>query len=131
MCGVDDEYSHGLANDLRAAPARLVRISDQTRSRAEADFWPENGWLWQAGARRFDLASARALPGGHNAENIAAALAVADHLGIERDVSAQAVASFTGLPHRQSLVAEAGGVAWVDRRKPPTPTLPRARFGLL
>jgi UDP-N-acetylmuramoylalanine--D-glutamate ligase len=66
---------------------------------------------------RFDLASAPALPGGHNAENIAASLAVAEYLGVAREIAAKAVQSFAGLPHRQSLIAYALGVAWIDDSK--------------
>jgi len=50
------------------------------------------------------------LPGGHNQENIAAAVAVADTAGVRRSVSRQAVAGFRGLPHRLEKVATVRGV---------------------
>jgi len=121
VVGVDDEYSRNIARDRAHGPARLVRISEHPRAEAVADclpdLWPENDTLFDSDGPRFDLASAPALPGGHNAENIAASLAVAEYLGIARDVAAEAVRGFEGLPHRQCLVAESNGVSWIDDSK--------------
>ena len=120
VCGVDDELSCALAHQLAGREARLIRISDhspQTDAATPPDLWPEAGQLYDRGLPRLELSTARALPGGHNAENIAASLAVCDHLGIAPAITAEAVASFPGLPHRQSLIAEAGGVAWIDDSK--------------
>ncbi|NHO32199.1 UDP-N-acetylmuramoyl-L-alanine--D-glutamate ligase [Acetobacter fallax] len=58
-----------------------------------------------------------ALPGAHNAENACAALAMALKLGVARGVLADGIGSFGGLAHRQKLVAELDGVAFVDDSK--------------
>ena len=56
------------------------------------------------------MAEAPALPGSHNAQNAAAAAALAAFLGAPR-------AAVPGLPHRQRLVASQDGVAFVDDSK--------------
>jgi UDP-N-acetylmuramoylalanine--D-glutamate ligase len=57
------------------------------------------------------------LRGRHNAANALAALALADAAGIARSGSLSALKGFAGLPHRCALVAEFGGVSWIDDSK--------------
>ena len=116
VAGVDDDDTRAIAAMLADGPAKLIRISERARATATSDFWPENGFLIGPGLR-FDLATAPALPGNHNAENIAAAIAVCDHLGVPRADTLGGVQSFPGLPHRQRIVAHADGVIWVDDSK--------------
>jgi UDP-N-acetylmuramoylalanine--D-glutamate ligase len=70
--------------------------------------------------RVLDLAAAPALPGAHNAQNAAAAYALARHLGVAPDTIAAAMRSFPGLPHRQERVGAAGGVLFVNDSKATT-----------
>ncbi len=63
------------------------------------------------------LSRAKALPGRHNAQNIAAALAAVRVLGVGVRVAADAIASFGGLAHRQELVGELGGVRFINDSK--------------
>jgi UDP-N-acetylmuramoylalanine--D-glutamate ligase len=63
------------------------------------------------------LRAARALPGAHNAQNAAAAAAMARHLGVGEDAIAEAIRTFPGLAHRQELVAEKGAVRFVNDSK--------------
>ncbi len=57
------------------------------------------------------------LPGRHNRENLMAALLAALELGIPFDEAAKAAASFQGVPHRIELVAEHGGIRFVNDSK--------------
>tara|TARA_R110002124_G_scaffold90865_1_gene231645 strand:- start:906 stop:2330 length:1425 start_codon:yes stop_codon:yes gene_type:complete len=63
------------------------------------------------------LSRARALPGRHNAQNIAAALAAVRVLGIGSRVAAAAIESFGGLAHRQEEVGMLGGVRFINDSK--------------
>jgi UDP-N-acetylmuramoylalanine--D-glutamate ligase len=58
-----------------------------------------------------------ALQGGHNALNVAAALAAIRPFAIDPGVVAEVLASFRGLPHRMVLVRDRGGVRFYDDSK--------------
>ena len=57
------------------------------------------------------------LQGKHNAENVMAALAVADELGLAWDSVAPAIAAFQAPPHRCEKVAEIDGVLYLNDSK--------------
>lgn len=63
-----------------------------------------------------------ALQGPHNAQNVAAAMAVARALSISDDVVGRALVTYPGLPHRMERVAEKNGVLFVNDSKATNPT---------
>lgn len=62
------------------------------------------------------------LQGPHNAQNAAAATAVARALGLDDAVIEAALRTYPGLPHRMERVAERGGVLFVNDSKATNPT---------
>lgn len=64
----------------------------------------------------------------HDVANALAAIATARHGGARLDAMAATLAGFVGLPHRVSVVGEAGGVRFVDDSKA---TVPHATLAAL
>ena len=95
VIGVDDPDSRDMAAWLGSRPARVVLIS-----RAEVP-----------------LAAGPTLPGAHNAQNAAAATAMARFFGVRDDVIAAALLSFPGLPHRQQRIVTIDGVTFINDSK--------------
>ncbi len=111
VIGVDDTFSRDMA-DAVAGP-KVVRVSGGRR----ADVWVANGILMDRDGPILPMAEARALPGSHNAQNAAAAAALAAGLGLPREAIARGIVSFAGLPHRQQRVATVDGVGYIDDSK--------------
>jgi UDP-N-acetylmuramoylalanine--D-glutamate ligase len=82
-----------------------------------ADLWCDNGVLRDHVGPILRMADAAALPGAHNAQNAAAASAMALKLGVTREDIARAITSFPGLAHRQQLVGSRKGIAFVNDSK--------------
>ncbi len=108
VVGIEDDLSRAMAAELQA-----VTIAGQRR----ADFWADGTLLQDKTGVIVDLAQARALPGAHNAQNAAAASAMALHLGLSRAEIAAGIISYPGLPHRQEDVGSIAGVRFINDSK--------------
>ena len=108
VVGTDDDASRAIAADRGA-----ITVSGEH----PADIWADHGMLRATGGQILNMAEAPTLPGAHNAQNAAAAAAVAQHLGVDRAVIADGIRSFPGLPHRQQVVATVDGIRYVDDSK--------------
>jgi UDP-N-acetylmuramoylalanine--D-glutamate ligase len=94
VIGVDDAESRAMADEL-ATPTRIVRISsDDIRN-----------------------LKAKALPGAHNAQNAAAATALARALAVSDSAITEGIATFPGLPHRQAEIADIDGIRFINDSK--------------
>jgi UDP-N-acetylmuramoylalanine--D-glutamate ligase len=113
VIGIDDAGSRAMADWLRGRPARLVTVS----GKVHADLWSHNAILRDAAGPIADLTVARALPGAHNAQNAAAAAAVAFELDVSRADVAAGILSYPGLPHRQQRIGEIDGIAFINDSK--------------
>ncbi|MFP1644068.1 UDP-N-acetylmuramoyl-L-alanine--D-glutamate ligase [Pontitalea aquivivens] len=124
IIGVDEPEGVFLANQLATGPEddRVIRIS---AARKLGDYgwsiFARKGFLaeWRKGRQvaAIDLREVRGLPGAHNHQNACAAYAACRTLGLApREIEA-AFHSFAGLPHRSQLVAERGGVRFVNDSK--------------
>jgi UDP-N-acetylmuramoylalanine--D-glutamate ligase len=95
VIGVDDADSRDMAAWLDQRPAAVARVSG-----AESP-----------------LASGPALPGAHNAQNAAAATAMARYFGVSDAVITEGLRSFPGLPHRQQRIVTVEGITFINDSK--------------
>ncbi|MFT9257884.1 MAG: UDP-N-acetylmuramoyl-L-alanine--D-glutamate ligase [Acetobacter sp.] len=112
VIGMDDALCTALAATLAKGPARCETISG---SNPACSYYGQDGAIWHDGVAVAQPGPA--LPGTHNAQNAAAALAMAHFLGVADAQAAQGVLSFPGLPHRQQRVAQCAGVTFIDDSK--------------
>lgn len=75
-----------------------------------------SAWLMHGSHPLMPAAAVRA-PGRHNQANALAALAMGHHFGLPLDAMRAVLERFPGLPHRCELVAEQGGVRWINDSK--------------
>ncbi|PWE34062.1 UDP-N-acetylmuramoyl-L-alanine--D-glutamate ligase [Maritimibacter sp. 55A14] len=124
VIGVDEPEGCFLAGQLAEAPGdlRVIRISAGRKLGGPGwSVHARKGFLaeWRKGAQvgSCDLREMPGLPGAHNHQNACAAWAVMRALGLgPREIEA-GLRGFAGLPHRSQLVAEAGGVRFVNDSK--------------
>jgi UDP-N-acetylmuramoylalanine--D-glutamate ligase len=100
----------------------VIRISSgQKLGGAGWSVFARKGFLSETRKARqtasIDLRQIAGLPGAHNHQNACAAYAAARALGLSPKGIETALHSFAGLPHRSQLVAEAGGVRFVNDSK--------------
>ncbi|MGR3540716.1 MAG: UDP-N-acetylmuramoyl-L-alanine--D-glutamate ligase [Hasllibacter sp.] len=123
VIGVDEAEGRFLAMRLSEGPSddRVIRVS---AGRPEGPGWTvasARGFLAERRKGRqvasIDLRDIPGLPGAHNHQNAAHAFAACRALGLgPREIEA-GLRDFPGLPHRSQLVAEIGGVRFVNDSK--------------
>ncbi len=119
VVGVDDEASLALFHAVREAGRRVV-IPVSVRGDVAGGVHVEEGRLYDAMEGKSVLVgnlNTPTLPGAHNAQNAAAAYAVARILGIDPAEALEAMRSYPGLPHRQQMIRALGGVSYVNDSK--------------
>jgi UDP-N-acetylmuramate--alanine ligase len=106
----------GVRRALAGCPSRLVRYGEGD----DLDVSVSNVEVQGGRARAIITLGGRgapvtlSVPGRHNLVNAAAAIAVADRLGIQPDEAARALGTFTGVRRRFEPRGEAGGATFVD-----------------
>lgn len=124
IVGVDEPEGQFLAGQLSEGRGddRVISISSgQKLSGPGWHVFARKGFLSeyrngrQAGS--IDLRGIAGLPGAHNHQNACAAYAACRALGFAPRVIEAAFHSFAGLPHRSQIIAQAGGVTYVNDSK--------------
>ncbi|MDG6094213.1 UDP-N-acetylmuramoyl-L-alanine--D-glutamate ligase [Acetobacter sp. AN02] len=112
VCGISDPWTREIAAPLSARGIRTQYITGEDQ---DADIFCKAATIRDHNG--LSVPQPPALPGAHNAENIAATIAMARFLGISDATIAAAVQSFSGLPHRQKRVAVISGITFIDDSK--------------
>ncbi len=124
VIGVDEPEGRLLANQLSACPKddRVIRVS--SGGGLAGPGWTVCAPKGILSERRrgnqvasIDLRNITSLSGGHNHQNACAAYAAVRALGLGSETIGRALHAFEGLPHRSQIVAQAGGVTYVNDSK--------------
>lgn len=115
VIGIEDPICSKIAETIAHRAIPTVKISAKTN--LNADLWVKGTILQDKKGEIADLSKAPLLPGEHNAQNAAAATAMALGLGVKRAEIEKALASFTGLAHRQRPVATINHVTFINDSK--------------
>ena len=124
IIGVDEFEGNLLAQEIadHLHDDRVIRVSSSSKitSMGWAVF-ANKGFLseYRRGKQvaSLDLRKCKSLQGSHNHQNICAAYATVRTLGVGPNSVKKALASFNGLSHRSQLVAEIGGVVFINDSK--------------
>jgi len=119
IVGVDDEWGQAAVTQLQSLGRSRVIPLSVTR-RLENGISVVDGELVDASDGnevRFSLNGLKTLPGQHNWQNAAAAYAAASRLGFAAQHIRAAMATFPGLAHRCELIAEEGGLQFINDSK--------------
>lgn len=109
--------------DLRAHAGSWIRADwvtagprEQLGASLQPSLWIDGGMVMAASGALFP-ATALALPGAHNRQNMVLAVAAARKLGLEPAVIEAALRSFPGVPHRLEQIRLLDGVRWFNDSK--------------
>jgi len=123
IIGVDELEGRYLAGQLSQGPGddRVIRVATAKLTGPGWMVFARKGFLaeWRKGRQvaSIDLRDIPGLPGAHNHQNACAAYAACRTLGLAPRVIEAGLRSFAGLPHRSQLIAEIGGVRYVNDSK--------------
>ena len=123
VIGVDEAEGLYLAGVLAEGPGddRVIRLRSSPPVGPGWQVAAVDGVLseWRRGrlVAEADLRGVPGLPGAHNHQNAGAAWGACRALGLGPRAIEAALATFEGLPHRSQLVAERGGVRYVNDSK--------------
>jgi UDP-N-acetylmuramoylalanine--D-glutamate ligase len=125
IIGVDEVEGRYLAAQLRENASGgdpVIQISVERKLLGDGwNIYARKGFLseWRKGRQvsSIDLREMKALPGTHNHQNACAAYAACRSINLAPKQIEAAMASFAGLPHRCQIIAEKGGVQFVNDSK--------------
>ena len=124
VIGIDEDEGAFLAGQMSEAAAddRVIAVSVARKLTGPGwQVFARKGFLSEYRKGRqvgsVDLRGIRGLPGVHNHQNACAAYGVARTLGLAPRVIEAGFQSYPGLPHRSQVVAEVGGVTYVNDSK--------------
>ena len=119
VISIDDDISKAFAEQYKD---RTLPFS--VKSKIAYGIYVQHGVLCDClgeGETTYSLNGAKALLGEHNHQNAAAAYAVGKLIGFDGEAIIKAFESFPGLEHRQEIVAELGGVKFINDSKGTNP----------
>jgi UDP-N-acetylmuramoylalanine--D-glutamate ligase len=119
VVGIDDELSRSIAENCSRMGVDVTRLS--LAPMGTKGFFADGATLVHATSSDAvavaDLSGIGSLRGSHNAQNAAAAVAVAMALDVPAETIRSGLHTFPGLPHRMEEVAHRGGTLFINDSK--------------
>ena len=109
-----DDYA--VVNAALSLPGLMAQQVTFSAMGLAADYQLIDGWLVARGEQVLEQSRTH-LIGEHNAENMLAALAVADLYEVPREVTVRALCAYHPLPHRLEKVGEIDGAVYLNDSK--------------
>ena len=109
-----DDYA--VLNASLTIPGVMAQVVTFSAMGLAADYQLSDGWLVARGEQVLEQSRTH-LIGEHNAENMLAALAVADLYEVPRSTAVAALCTYQPLPHRLEKVGEVGGALFLNDSK--------------
>ena len=120
VIGIDDRYGRDLVETLSRVQGLAISPVAVGRPRP-GSVYVLDGRAFADGLSIMDLNGHPTLPGKHNQQNAAAAIAACQALGIGAAKIAAGIGSFPGLPHRIERLGERDGVSFYNGSKATNP----------
>ncbi len=124
IIGIDEVEGAYLAGQMSEGPGddRVILVSVATKLTGPGwQVFARKGFLSEYRKGRqvasIDLRQIAGLPGAHNHQNACCAYGVARTLGLAPRVIEAGLHSYPGLPHRSQVIADVGGVRYVNDSK--------------
>jgi UDP-N-acetylmuramoylalanine--D-glutamate ligase len=124
IIGIDEVEGSFLAGQMSEGPGddRVIRVSVARKLTGPGwQVFARKGFLSEYRKGRqvasIDLRQIAGLPGAHNHQNACSAYGVARTLGLAPRVIEAGLHSYPGLPHRSQVIADVGGVRYVNDSK--------------
>lgn len=119
VIGIDDPMSAAMAERCEAKGVNVARVSVEPLSvkGVFADGETLGGVTGADAAPLANLSGIGSLRGAHNAQNAAAAVAIALALSVSPDEIRSGLHTFPGLPHRMEEVGRIGGALFINDSK--------------
>lgn len=123
----DDKVLNKFEPEIKS---KIIRFSRQKIENSKAVYLVNDAAYWNDGVdeKKIIEASDVKLRGGHNLENVMAAVGAACAMGIELKIIAKALREFKGLQHRLEFIREINGVKYYNDTAATTPE--SAIFGI-
>ncbi|MGO4705650.1 UDP-N-acetylmuramoyl-L-alanine--D-glutamate ligase [Microvirga sp. 2MCAF38] len=119
VIGIDDKWSRSIAEICLANEANVVRISSEPMGKP--GIFADGGTLVRVTSSDAtavaDLAGIGSLRGSHNAQNAAAAVAVAKALSVSEEEIRSGLHTFPGLPHRMEELGRIRATLFINDSK--------------
>jgi UDP-N-acetylmuramoylalanine--D-glutamate ligase len=119
VIGLDDERSREIAEACKARGIDVTPIS--TGPLNAKGFFADGARLFHVTSsgpvQVADLSSIHSLRGAHNAQNAAAAIAVATGMNVPADKIRSGLSTFPGLPHRMEEIGRLGSTLFINDSK--------------